>query len=363
MRAGASSVSVADGALAAEPAPGAERVLGVQLGLVVVADRRGDAALRVPAVRGERPAPSRAGARRASAAAHERRVQPGDPAADDDQIVLTACLRGFLLKVDNLWQSLHGFRPPSENTPSRPRRRSPSSSRCATGACRCCSGSARSTRSPARWSLPGGELAAGRDARGVDPPPPRGEGRRARALAPRAARDAAATRAATRSGGSSPPPTSASSRATSTRRCPPTRAGTRSTRCRPLAFDHDADRARRPRAAARRSSRTRTSASRSRRTTFTISELRDLYRAALGHEVSATNLQRVLLRRDVLVPTGEPARAGPDGRAARPPLFRFRARELEITISSRSCYRRLRLAARLDEPPRPGQREPRRGRA
>ena len=31
--------------------------------------------------------------------------------------------------------------------------------------------------------------------------------------------------------------------------------------------------------------------------TFTISELRTLYRAALGHDVSATNLQRVLVRR------------------------------------------------------------------
>jgi ADP-ribose pyrophosphatase YjhB (NUDIX family) len=33
------------------------------------------------------------------------------------------------------------------------------------------------------------------------------------------------------------------------------------------------------------------------REAFTISELRELYSAALGHEVSATNLQRVLLRR------------------------------------------------------------------
>jgi len=64
--------------------------------------------------------------------------------------------------------------------------------------------------------------------------------------------------------------------------------------------------------------------------TFTISELRDLYAAALGHEVSATNLQRVLLRRDVIEPTGgrrAPGRAG--GRPAA--LFRFRARGLEIT--------------------------------
>jgi ADP-ribose pyrophosphatase YjhB (NUDIX family) len=64
--------------------------------------------------------------------------------------------------------------------------------------------------------------------------------------------------------------------------------------------------------------------------TFTISELRELYAAALGHEVSATNLQRVLLRRGVLEPTGErrePGRAG--GRPAA--LFRFRSTGLEIT--------------------------------
>jgi ADP-ribose pyrophosphatase YjhB (NUDIX family) len=64
--------------------------------------------------------------------------------------------------------------------------------------------------------------------------------------------------------------------------------------------------------------------------TFTISELRDLYRAALGHDVSATNLLRVLLRRKLLVPTGErrePGRAG--GRPAA--LYRFRLRSLEIT--------------------------------
>ena len=40
------------------------------------------------------------------------------------------------------------------------------------------------------WSLPGGYLDAGRDARAVDPPAPRREGRRSRAVAPRAARDA-----------------------------------------------------------------------------------------------------------------------------------------------------------------------------
>ena len=63
---------------------------------------------------------------------------------------------------------------------------------------------------------------------------------------------------------------------------------------------------------------------------FTLSGLREIYVAALGHEVSATNLQRVLLRRGVLEPTGErrePGRAG--GRPAA--LYGFRARRLEIT--------------------------------
>jgi ADP-ribose pyrophosphatase YjhB (NUDIX family) len=64
--------------------------------------------------------------------------------------------------------------------------------------------------------------------------------------------------------------------------------------------------------------------------TFTMTELRDLYTAALGHEVSATNLKRVLLRRGVLEPTGERRRPGPSG--GRPAeVYRFSARELAIT--------------------------------
>ena len=63
---------------------------------------------------------------------------------------------------------------------------------------------------------------------------------------------------------------------------------------------------------------------------FTISELRDLYAAALGHDVSATNLQRVLLRRGVIAATGERRAPGPGG--GRPAaVFRFRSRRLEVT--------------------------------
>lgn len=64
--------------------------------------------------------------------------------------------------------------------------------------------------------------------------------------------------------------------------------------------------------------------------TFTISELREIYVAALGHDVSATNLQRVLLRRSVLEPAGGRRAPGPSG--GRPAaIFRFRSRELRIT--------------------------------
>jgi ADP-ribose pyrophosphatase YjhB (NUDIX family) len=63
---------------------------------------------------------------------------------------------------------------------------------------------------------------------------------------------------------------------------------------------------------------------------FTMSALRDLYAAALGHRVATTNLQRVLVRRGVLEPTGERREPGPAG--GRPAaLFRFRSRRLEIT--------------------------------
>jgi 8-oxo-dGTP diphosphatase len=63
---------------------------------------------------------------------------------------------------------------------------------------------------------------------------------------------------------------------------------------------------------------------------FSIAELRVVYVAALGYEVTATNLQRVLLRRGVLEPTGEmaaPGRAG--GRPAM--LYRFADPTLQVT--------------------------------
>jgi ADP-ribose pyrophosphatase YjhB (NUDIX family) len=64
--------------------------------------------------------------------------------------------------------------------------------------------------------------------------------------------------------------------------------------------------------------------------TFTLSQLRAVFTAALGHDVSATNLKRVLLRRGLLEPTGE--RRGPGRAGGRPAeLFRFRARALEVT--------------------------------
>jgi hypothetical protein len=64
--------------------------------------------------------------------------------------------------------------------------------------------------------------------------------------------------------------------------------------------------------------------------TFTISELRQVYVAGLGHDVAATNLQRVLLRRGVLERI-EGLR--PSGRSGGRPaaVFRFASQRLEVT--------------------------------
>jgi ADP-ribose pyrophosphatase YjhB (NUDIX family) len=64
--------------------------------------------------------------------------------------------------------------------------------------------------------------------------------------------------------------------------------------------------------------------------TFTLAELSDVYQAALGYDVSATNLKRVLLRRGAIEPTGDRRAHGPAG--GRPAeVFRFRSRRLEVT--------------------------------
>ena len=64
--------------------------------------------------------------------------------------------------------------------------------------------------------------------------------------------------------------------------------------------------------------------------TFTLGELRDIYVAALGHEVSATNLKRVLVRRGALIGTGDRRSSGPSG--GRPAeVFRFQERQLAVT--------------------------------
>jgi ADP-ribose pyrophosphatase YjhB (NUDIX family) len=64
--------------------------------------------------------------------------------------------------------------------------------------------------------------------------------------------------------------------------------------------------------------------------TFTLAELRDIYSAALGYDVSATNLKRVLVRRGAIETTGKRRAHGPSG--GRPAeVFRFRTSRLEVT--------------------------------
>ncbi len=64
--------------------------------------------------------------------------------------------------------------------------------------------------------------------------------------------------------------------------------------------------------------------------TFTVAQLREVYAAALGHPVSATNLQRILTRRGVIEPTPDVTRpAASGGRPAT--LYRFACRELVVT--------------------------------
>jgi ADP-ribose pyrophosphatase YjhB (NUDIX family) len=63
---------------------------------------------------------------------------------------------------------------------------------------------------------------------------------------------------------------------------------------------------------------------------FTMSALRNIYAAAIGHRVSATNLQRVLELRELLVATGGTASPGKSG--GRPAaLFRFAEQGMQVT--------------------------------
>lgn len=63
---------------------------------------------------------------------------------------------------------------------------------------------------------------------------------------------------------------------------------------------------------------------------FALSTLRDIYSAAIGHPVDATNLQRVLARRGVITPTGTTARSGRSG--GRPAaLYRFTESSYRVT--------------------------------
>jgi ADP-ribose pyrophosphatase YjhB (NUDIX family) len=63
---------------------------------------------------------------------------------------------------------------------------------------------------------------------------------------------------------------------------------------------------------------------------FALSTLRDIYSAALGHPVDATNLQRVLARRGVITQTGTIAQSGRSG--GRPAaLYHFTDSRLRVT--------------------------------
>ncbi|WP_020498304.1 NUDIX hydrolase [Sciscionella marina] len=63
---------------------------------------------------------------------------------------------------------------------------------------------------------------------------------------------------------------------------------------------------------------------------FTVAGLRELYSAALGYPISATNLQRVLTRRGLLEPTGTTSPSG--GRPAA--QYRFTRRDMLVTDPS-----------------------------
>jgi 8-oxo-dGTP diphosphatase len=64
--------------------------------------------------------------------------------------------------------------------------------------------------------------------------------------------------------------------------------------------------------------------------TFTIAQLKTIYAACIGHPISATNLQRVLIRRKIIEPTSSTAQSTPAG--GRPAtLYHFTERVLLVT--------------------------------
>ncbi|KAA0084717.1 NUDIX hydrolase [Mycolicibacterium sp. P9-64] len=63
---------------------------------------------------------------------------------------------------------------------------------------------------------------------------------------------------------------------------------------------------------------------------FVLSTLRDVYGAALGYQVDPTNLQRVLVRRGVITPTGTTAKSG---RAGGRPAAQYRFTESQYRVT------------------------------
>ncbi len=159
-RAGASSVSTRTALSRQRPRPARERVLGVQLGSVVLAERRRDAALRVPAVRRQRPAPSRAGARRPPRRRRARRRAPRLRRRRREVVVgsrfrrHSAVFSSESITCERVYQSRFGH---DHALPRGARRRPPGARRRAPGA----AVGARARPVSRRWSLPGGYLVAG----------------------------------------------------------------------------------------------------------------------------------------------------------------------------------------------------------
>lgn len=74
---------------------------------------------------------------------------------------------------------------------------------------------------------------------------------------------------------------------------------------------------------------------------FTMSTLREIYGAALGYDVDATNLQRVLTRRKVITPTGT---TSSPGRAGGRPAARYRFTESALRVTDEFAAFRPRAA-------------------